>query len=162
MRILVLSDSHGNDQSIARAMDAQPQAAALLFLGDGERDLDLARALNPKLPICAVQGNCDWGSQLSYEERMVFASKTFFFTHGHTYYVKHGLSQFLSAARCAGANVALYGHTHEPYVGYEDGLYIMNPGSVSGSRTGKATYGYVDITAAGIVCNIVEVNRYDR
>lgn len=36
---------------------------------------------------------------------------------------------------------------------YDDGLYVMNPGSLRGAY---ATYGILDITEAGIVTNIVK------
>lgn len=54
--------------------------------------------------------------------------KTIFVTHGHLYDAKSGLYRITSAAREAGADILLFGHTHMPLTLYEDGLYIMNPG----------------------------------
>lgn len=48
------------------------------------------------------------------------------------------------------ADLLLFGHTHQPLTDYEDGLYLMNPGSLGYG----GTYGYVDITPAGIVTNL--------
>ena len=59
---------------------------------------------------------------------------------------------FLSAARGNGAQIALYGHTHEPMTDYQDGLYVMNPGALGGAR---GSYGIIDLTPAGIVTNII-------
>ncbi len=53
------------------------------------------------------------------------------------------------------AYVLLFGHTHNAVTEYEDGLYIMNPGSLSGST---GTYGTLDIVPAGIVTNIVHID----
>lgn len=39
-----------------------------------------------------------------------------------------------------------------PFTDYEDGLYLMNPGSLSGWQ---ATYGTLDLTEQGIVTNVV-------
>ena len=39
MRILVVSDSHGNDSSLRRAILAQPKAEVVIHLGDGEEEL---------------------------------------------------------------------------------------------------------------------------
>lgn len=49
----------------------------------------------------------------------------------------------------------LFGHTHQPLTEYDDGLYMLNPGSLHGG----GTYGVLDITAAGVVMNIVEDRR---
>ena len=46
---------------------------------------------------------------------------------------------------------SFYGHTHRPLTDYEDGLHILNPGSL---RAG-GTYGVVDLSDAGVVLNIV-------
>lgn len=59
--------------------------------------------------------------------------------HGHKYGVKRSLETLKAAARKKGADILLYGHTHERFCSYEDGLYIMNPGSTSCPRDcGKA------------------------
>ena len=55
----------------------------------------------------------------------------------------------------AGANLLLFGHTHEALETYDDGLYILNPGSCSGFR---ATCGLVDISPAGILTNVLHIN----
>ena len=61
------------------------------------------------------------------------------------------------AAREEKANILLFGHTHQAMTDYDDGLYIMNPGSCSGYY---ATYGVIDITPKGdIVTNIVRLDR---
>ena len=51
------------------------------------------------------------------------------------------LSQAISQVE-AGADILLFGHTHMPLTLYEDGLYIMNPGSCHGYY---ASYGIIDI-----------------
>lgn len=84
------------------------------------------------------------------EERL--GDKRFFFTHSHLYDAKLGLYQLVCAARERKADLLLFGHTHQPLTDYDDGLYILNPGSLSGSG---GTYGTVDITPAGVVLNIV-------
>ncbi|MFR3419646.1 MAG: metallophosphoesterase family protein [Eubacterium sp.] len=40
------------------------------------------------------------------------------------------------------ADIVLFGHTHNQYTEYLDGLYIMNPGSVGMN----GDYGVIDIT----------------
>ena len=71
-------------------------------------------------------------------------------THGHTYHVKYGLSELKMSARSAKADILLYGHTHDPYTEYDDGLYIMNPGAVLGY---PSEYGVIDIQNGQILMN---------
>lgn len=56
MRILVISDSHGDSYSIKRAIAEQPTARIVFFLGDGERDIDLNEHSRPNLYIHKVRG----------------------------------------------------------------------------------------------------------
>ena len=56
-----------------------------------------------------------------------------YMTHGHLHGVKTGLERLLTAARNEGAQMVLYGHTHQAdYHIEEDGLYVLNPGSCRG------------------------------
>ena len=64
MRILVVSDSHGNDGNLRRAILAQPKAEVVIHLGDGEEELLRAKRSFPEKMFLAVRGNCDWGSAL--------------------------------------------------------------------------------------------------
>jgi putative phosphoesterase len=74
-------------------------------------------------------------------------NKTVFCTHGHCLGVKYGFLNLFERAKETNADIALFGHTHEPLVEYEDGLWLFNPGSIH-----EHSYGFADITPAGIVC----------
>lgn len=57
----------------------------------------------------------------------------FYLTHGHLHHVKTGRRDLLLAAREAGVQAVLYGHTHIPMCGREpDGLWVLNPGTCAG------------------------------
>ena len=105
--------------------------------------------------IVGVRGNCDWNSFLPSKETLKICGKKIFITHGHLYNAKMGLYKVVCAAREEGADILLYGHTHIAMNTYEDGLYVMNPGSCSGYM---ASYGIIEITEKGdILTNIVKV-----
>lgn len=157
MRILVLSDSHGRSGTVFDAISAQPTARACIFLGDGERDLDDIACCFPNLDIYAVAGNCDMASQNPALRLIELGGKHILVTHGHNQFVKYGLQNLIDTAKSNGANIALFGHTHEPMTKYVDGLYLLNPGSVGGVHTHRSTYGIVDITPAGIMTNIAQL-----
>lgn len=152
MRILVVSDTHRDVSSLRRAIMSQEKAEAVIHLGDGAEEAQEAKLDFPGKLFYLVRGNCDWGSLLPVEGLANLAGKRIFYTHGYTYNVKYGTYEILSAARRRKANILLFGHTHQPFTSYEDGLYVMNPGSLNGSG---GTYGTIDITPAGIVMNIV-------
>ena len=154
MRILVVSDTHRDRAALRKAVLDQPTAAAVIHLGDGVEEAEEVRAEFPGKTFFLVRGNCDWGSELPTEGLVRLAGKNIFYTPGYTYNVKLTMYPAVSAARENKADVLLFGHTHEAFTYYEDGLYIMNPGSLRGSC---GTYGTLDITPAGIVTNIVKI-----
>lgn len=153
MRVLVMSDTHGDVSSVREALMCQPKAEVVFHLGDGAQDLMDLRSSFPEKLFLQLRGNCDWGSSLPYEEEIELEGIKIFASHGHLYQVKLGEAELLAAARRRDADIVLYGHTHVPDNRYEDGLYILNPGSLHGYG---GSYGYVDITNRGIVTNIVK------
>lgn len=154
MRILVVSDSHGNDANLRRALLAQPKAEVVIHLGDGEEETARAKPSFPEKTFLQVRGNCDWGSSLPTAGEFDAEGVRIFFTHGHLYGVKSGLYTAVCAARERKARVLLFGHTHSPLTDYDDGLYILNPGSLNGWRP---TYGTVDVTPQGVVTNVINL-----
>jgi len=116
---------------------------AVIFLGDGLRDIEYAE-LDGISAYC-VRGNCDstvFSTAFAPDEHIItLGSKKIFITHGHRYGVKGLLSPLINRARELGADVALFGHTHEPFekhIGIENEygialdkpLWLMNPGSI--------------------------------
>ena len=62
-KLLVLSDSHGARDAIKRILNKeQNNVDAVIFLGDGLRDLEQALAFFPHLRVYSVAGNCDFGA----------------------------------------------------------------------------------------------------
>ena len=151
MRILVASDTHHDKNSLYQAILSQPTAQVVIHLGDGADEAEEMRYAFPDRMFLQVRGNCDWGSSLPVVGEITLEGKKIMYTHGHAYQVKYGTYDLISAARDRKADIVLYGHTHQAETRYEDGLYIMNPGSLAGN----GSYGIVDLTKAGIVTNIV-------
>lgn len=157
-RIIVISDTHGSFHALYEIVTKhQQEAACFIHLGDGEWEVEDVKSAFPQLTFYTVRGNCDFSSQDPYMNEIQVGGKRILFTHGHLMMVKYGLEKLTAAARNTGADIALYGHTHCGYTGYEDGLYIMNPGSPVQPRNSRASYGIIDITKAGIVLNLVKL-----
>ena len=81
-----------------------------------------------------------------------------FFCHGHTRMVGSGTGLLEQAAREAGCKIALFGHTHVSCCRYQEGLYVMNPGSPAQPRDGRRSYGIIDITPSGTLPYVVKLD----
>ena len=158
MRILVISDSHRSSQTVEKIIEDQPSAEQIFFLGDVVGDIEDLQFLYPNNSFHIVSGNCDFGSLYKCEDTAFAADKKIFFAHGHTLGVKYGKRPLIEKAKELGCDIALYGHTHCPDILYEDGIFVVNPGSCSSPRNySKPTYAVIDIEKNGIKPIIIEV-----
>ena len=146
MRILVVSDSHGDSFTLSRIIRNHPTAEVVIFLGDGESDIHRCGIHLIDKHVIKVRGNCDFYSELEENVTQVIEGKKFFITHGFLENVKFGIDNLIYKGQSLGADIILYGHTHTPVSKYIDGVYVFNPGSV---RDGN--YGFIDITPKGEV-----------
>lgn len=141
-KLLVLSDSHGGRAAIERVLlKENANIDALVFLGDGLRDLEQALTPYPRLRAYSVAGNCDYGALEPMDGLTAFDQTIVFYTHGHMYGVKYDLDTLADAAAARGAEVALFGHTHKPIALQKNGVFLFNPGSCGRCYTGPNTYG---------------------
>lgn len=157
MRIVVVSDTHRDFWALREVVEKHKREVdCFLHLGDGAQELEDIRELYPEICVYSVRGNCDFGAKAKDSGILSTEFAKIFYTHGHLYRVKYGLYDFKSVAQEQHAQIALYGHTHQSHTEYDNGLYIMNPGSLAHPREGKPSYGIIDLTSGGIVLNIVE------
>lgn len=126
----------------------------VLHLGDHIADTTALTEQFPTLPLCAVRGNCDWYDRSPEEALLHFGKKKILLVHGHNQGVKNGLLRLRYTAMEKGADVALFGHTHQPYCTMEDGLWLMNPGACGGVRP---TYGVITLEGEHITCRVKDV-----
>ena len=87
MKILVFSDSHGNANSIRKALFAHKSTVDLvIFLGDGVYDIEAIKADYPELSFFVVRGNCDFMcADVPKESVLDLDGVRFLVCHGHTY-----------------------------------------------------------------------------
>lgn len=163
MKILVMSDSHGRRDLVEDCVRRHTEAEVVIHLGDVLTDVEYLVPQFPEKQFYFVHGNCDWRTDYPAAQCVEIGGVRVFFAHGHRLAVKYGLTTFMAVARQNEAHICLYGHTHEPYNKYHDGLYVMNPGSLAEPRgTSRPSYGLIDIVPQGIVTNIVETDRSIR
>ena len=147
MRIVVTSDTHRASRDFFNIIERHERNTDLFInLGDSEHEIELLEMTRPNLNFKYVAGNCDFSSNAPYEQFIKFDGKKIFFTHGHTYYVKHGYQRLQERAKLEDVDICLFGHTHTPYLETVDGILYMNPGAVC-----HGSYGVIDIEPTGIM-----------
>ena len=157
MRITVISDSHGRGSVVDRIIRRESNSQAVIFLGDVTNDIeDFVYEYTDK-NFYIVSGNCDMFSSYPNTAVQKIGGVNIFMTHGHTLGVKSSTENLKKAAEQSDSKIALYGHTHIPDIKYEDGLYIVNPGSCARSRDGGNSYAAIDIRDNGILPTIIRL-----
>lgn len=154
-----MSDSHGNLSAVRSIVEKNlGHADMFIHLGDGEKDVAFVKGLYPNANIHNVRGNCDTDEMLNDSEIIEADGVKLFCAHGHKYSVALTPDRLCLAARLAGCKIALYGHTHARDNRFEEGLYIMNPGSCSCPRDGnKPSFGSIEIVGDSIVTGIFDL-----
>lgn len=148
MKVLIVSDIHGNFECMKKVIENDSSFDKLLILGDilygpktsGYNPEQLALFLNIfKDKIIAVRGNCDYDvSLLEFSADHSFLlvpidNQLFLMTHGQHYFPSH-------TPDGVDFDVFLYGHSHvAKFDKMYDKLYL-NPGSVSNPRRGVRSY----------------------
>lgn len=146
-KYLVISDIHGGRNGAETLLEAMKHhgISTVLCLGDvlyhGPRN-DLPQDYDPKTVISlmnsikdniiAVRGNCEAEvdqmvlefSCMADYNIIPFSERKVFMSHGHIYSPDH-----LPALRPG--DIFLSGHTHIPTCNMKDGIYLLNPGSIT-------------------------------
>lgn len=146
MKYLVVSDTHGCKNYLNRILEKENDIIDIIFLGDGLTDILTAKAQNPQLNIIAVAGNCDVNKAVAVRQMLNIHGYKVFICHGDGYHVKLSLLPLRKACMAMEADIALYGHTHQQYYEYFDGLYLFCPGSVAPSANPFSCYGILDFS----------------
>lgn len=114
---------------------------AVFHLGDVVRDGQKVRQTFPHLPFYQVQGNCDLGRADCESEAVArLEGKTIFYLHGHTQFVKAGLTHAVARAQALEADLLLYGHTHVSLETQYGALLAVNPGAILDGRCALLTW----------------------
>ena len=148
LKILVFSDSHRSLAGMYHAIERQ-QPQQIIHLGDLMEDAEEVAYAYPKLPFCMVPGNCDGWTSVEAIKQITLGGKSILLSHGHLWGVKSGYNRAFAQARAVGADILLFGHTHQALCRQlEDGLWVLNPGS------SRSTYGLITLDETGISCSI--------
>jgi hypothetical protein len=149
-KILVISDTHHHIGNVIDLIGRISDLNHILHLGDLVADAMDIKAICD-VPVHYVSGNCDsYHPDVRDTVIVEIKKKKFLLTHGHRYHVKSSLAHLEKIAEDHHVDVALFGHTHMSYLGYDNDILIMNPGSISQPRNSKnPSYGIIEIDGEG-------------
>ena len=123
MKIILVSDSHGNNKALDEIALLYPDADLFLHAGDSESsEYQIA-------PFESVRGNCDHFSDAP-ERRIID-------TPMGKLLIQHYPTIPYDIINEYDIKIFVHGHTHSRKYTTKNGLIIINPGSVSYSRNGN-------------------------
>lgn len=161
MKLFFISDIHGSLYYLNQAIERyiEEEADYIVILGDvlyhGARN-PLPKEYNPKGVIeilnnysdriIGVRGNCDSEVDqmtlnfpiMSTYSNLLFNDMRLFLTHGHVYNEENMVDLKAGSA-------FIYGHTHILRAEKKDGIFFLNPGSITLPKENNPhTYGVMD------------------
>ena len=154
MKILLVSDTHKmtaklKDEILPKYANEIQMA---IHLGDYAKDLFSLQSSYPNLQMVGVGGafESDEKSRRVLKIDTEAGIKRILIMHGHTHRVKRDLSRIIEYAQEKNADACFFGHTHASITFTENGIFFMNPGSLTNPRdTIKGSIGLVSISQTG-------------
>lgn len=130
LKILIVSDNHLDGTRLYDLLNIYDDIDLWLHCGDSEFYLDNELWNSYK----TVRGNMDW--EKNFPEVRIEQASDFnvVVLHGHRHQVKNTNDLMLNVAEENDAKIVFYGHTHVAKVEKEQGVYFINPGSISQPR----------------------------
>lgn len=139
MKVLVFADSHERLSSMYDIIENH-NPNMIIHLGDCVEDIRTVMRSYPNIECNYVCGNNDYYSEAPMSKVAKIGGVTMYLTHGHMERVYGSNVGILPrVARENGASMAFFGHTHRYFNKVVDGIHIINPGSISLPRDGKAS-----------------------
>jgi len=135
LKVAVISDSHGGKVRLEmfRRIAAEEKFDAIIHCGDGVSDAKwLAKELETEVKV--VAGNCDFRGREVRELVLNYGNVRMLAVHGDLYDVKWDLTRLSYYAEEKCVPIALFGHTHQPFVGFVGGVMLVNPGALKDGR----------------------------
>ena len=133
MKVLIVSDTHRRHGNLETVLENVGKMDLLIHLGDAEGEEDYIEAI-AGCPVEIIAGNNDFFSNLDKEKVILLGKYKVLLTHGHYYNVSLGIESLYQEAIDRDCDIAMYGHTHRPFLEQRGEVTILNPGSLSYPR----------------------------
>lgn len=133
VKILICSDTHRVNDNFYRMLEEVPSVDLIIHCGDAEgTECEMEAIAGCEFEV--VSGNNDFFTILPKERVLDIKGNKILVTHGHYYNVSAGYERLAEEAASRGCNMAFFGHTHLPYMGEMNGVFLVNPGSLTYPR----------------------------
>jgi len=131
MKVLVISDSHGDREILVELVERYKDKVDQIFhCGDSELE-----ATDPVWDsVMTVRGNMDFTDEYKLTQIADVKNERIFMAHGHRFNVNHGMQELVYAAQAENADYAFFGHTHQAKCEKINNIVVLNPGSISEPR----------------------------
>lgn len=140
MRIVVASDSHANNEILDLIQHHHPEADLFLHCGDLCEDPEYY----PDWIV--VQGNNDYWLDLPTRRILRVGDHRLLMEHSHRCSYFNREKNLVSSAKNLACDIVCFGHTHASMIRKMDGVFLLNPGSVTFPRDGKPrSYAILDV-----------------
>lgn len=133
MKVMILSDTHGYNDTMYEVIDREAPFDMLIHCGDLEGAYDELRTkVNCTLHV--VAGNNDYDPDMDRVRVFDIGKYKAVLTHGHRYRLYSDLSPLFYLAVENHADFVFFGHTHVPMIKEEGPVTLINPGSLTYPR----------------------------
>lgn len=155
MKIFVISDTHGKTAKVEEVWKKLTNIDLVIHLGDYAADAKHLEKIF-ETEVVSVKGNMD-GSHSSDDYKILETEfGKLLLTHGHMENVKMSPLNLIYHAQELGCKAALFGHTHRAAYEEINGIYLVNPGSLSLPRDGSdGSYAIITTEPNAFHCSIV-------
>lgn len=148
MRILVVSDTHGDNYALEQVALREPSIDLYLHAGD------VCAPKESISPFAAVRGNCDGYFREDYKPSYEILTP-----YGKLHMEHYPVRDIYEASlETEGVKIFIHGHTHVREQRNENGVYTFCPGSLAFPRDNdKGTYLILDITEKEVKATFKEL-----
>lgn len=150
MKILILSDSHGNVPVLKKIFTKEMPCDFIIHCGDGVDDIQHCDTQNAA--VLLVSGNMDLGKTSNYARSIITSVGNYklLITHGDIQRAHQDYIELHEEGRRNTCSAVIFGHTHRPYIGSGNPV-LFNPGSALNGLYGLAI---IDDRIEFLHCNI--------
>ena len=155
MKIFVISDTHGKLDKVREIWKKLNNIDLIILLGDYEKDAKLLER-EFETEVISVKGNMDGSRSRDDYEILETEYGNLLLLHGHMDKVKMSPLNLLYRAQEHDCKAVLFGHTHQAAYEQVDGIYLVNPGSLTQPRDGSnGSYAIITTEPDAFHCAIV-------
>lgn len=151
IRIVLVSDNHGNRDSLEYVRAAHSDADYFIHCGDCELPDWLLEG------FAVVQGNNDNYNQFPSRRILAIGEHRIYVCHGHRDMFFGHFDMLADKAKAADCDMVFFGHTHIPFDKTIEGIRILNPGSLWMNRDGSQP-SYMLVTLDGPKISVERMN----